>query len=72
MKSMKVYQCEDCGVQVRRRRDNTEPRTCVECGIERSRANARQISAKKGPYWERRAKGILAYAMTLGDGTDKE
>lgn len=63
MRKWRTFNCEDCGVPQRRRRDSHQPSVCAPCGVARGWANALALSERQGPAWDRWASGMARAAM---------
>lgn len=55
-KQKKLKPCKRCGVNLKLNRKGY----CVACAIQRSYDSMAQLSAKKGPFYEKWKKGMLA------------
>lgn len=60
--SAKLFACVTCGAWFTARRPVTWDARCINCAIERSVENARQLRAGEGMFYERWAAGLARAA----------
>lgn len=59
---LRVFECAGCGGPVERNRPAGAQVRCINCAIERSIENLRQLRAHSGPFYEKWANRVAQSA----------